>query len=542
MIRRMFFGLFVSVLAVVVLLFCLGFRPAQVCRLFAHPVTGGAAAELETPPPAADTDAPGAVFGPANFAVLGIYLAAMLAIGYAASRRIKGTNGFFVADGRLNYAVVGLSILGTYLSALTMMALPGMSYGAHDWTYMVQLPFLVITAAVVTRWILPQYRASGAISVYGFLEQRLGTTARLIGAVSFVIFAIGRMGLVLYLPALAFSTATGAPLAASIVAMGVIITLYTIMGGMEAVVWTDAIQVVIFVVAALLSLGFIFADVGVDRFIATGQAYGKFRVFIPGADIMKITSLWLVMETVFQTIRIYGTQQDITQRYLTTGSTEKANRSVWISILAYIPLGFIFYLMGTALFVFFKCHPEFAVPGKNDSVYPFFVVNHLPPGVAGLIIAAIFAAAMSSIDSCMNSASTVCVEDFVKRFARRDRPDGAYLRLARWLTGVWGALAVGLGLLFMRVGYALQVWGKLMGISTNGILGLMALAFLPIRVRWWAVVGGILMAYYYLFGMMYLEVNYLVWPVVGNTVCFVMALLLNCLGSQGKPHATGAGT
>ena len=533
MIRRMLLGLLVWVLVIVVLLFCLGFRPAHIGSMFAHPVTGGATAELVPPhQPVTYTACPAMKFGPVNYAVLGIYLAAMLAVGYAAGRRIRGTRGFFVADGRLNYAVVGLSILGTYLSALTMMGLPGMSYGAHDWTYMVQLPFLVITAAVVTRWILPKYRESGAVSIYGFLEQRLGTTGRMIGAVSFVVFAIGRMGLVLYLPALAFSTVSGAPLSSCIFVMGVIITLYTVMGGIEAVVWTDAIQVVIFIVAALLSLGYIFADIGIDRFIATGQAHGKFRFLIPGTDIMKITSLWLVLETVFQTIRIYGTQQDITQRYLTTGSTEKANRSVWISILAYIPLGFIFYLMGTALFVFFQCHPEFALPGKNDKVYPFFVVNHLPPGMAGLIIAAIFAAAMSSIDSCMNSASTVCVEDFVKRFARRERPDDTYLLLARVLTVVWGALAIILGLLFVHAEYALQAWGKLMGISTNGVLGLMALAFLPVRVRWWAVVGGILMAYAYLFAMMHLKVSYLVWPVAGNTVCFVTALLLNCLGAH----------
>ena len=540
MIRRMLLGLVVCSLVIGALLLCLGFRPSHIERLFAHPVTGGATEELApSPPAAADATRAPKAFGGANFAVLGLYLAAMLAVGYAAGRRIRDTNGFFVAGGRLNYVVVGLSLLGTYLSALTMMGLPGMSYGAHDWTYMVQLPFLVITAAVVTRWILPRYRASGAISIYGFLEQRLGTTACLIGAVSFVIFAVGRMGLVLYLPALAFSTVTGAPLATCIVIMGIIITLYTVMGGIEAVVWTDAIQVVIFIVAALLSLGYIFADLGVDRFIVTGQAHGKFRFFIAGADFMKITSLWLVLETVFQTIRIYGTQQDITQRYLTTGSTEKANRSVWISILSYIPLGFIFYLMGTALFVFFKCHPEFAVPGKNDSVYPFFVVNHLPPGLAGLVIAAIFAAAMSSIDSCMNSASTVCVEDFAKRFTRQQRSDRFYLRQARHLTVLWGALAILLGLLFMRTEYALQMWGKLMGVSTNGILGLMALAFLRVRVRWWATAGGFVAAYACLFAMMYvLKVNYLVWPVVGNTVCFVTALLLNCIHSPTAPHTS----
>lgn len=475
---------------------------------------------------------PSPTFGAVNYIVLAVYLAAMLLVGYIASRRIRSTRGFFVADGRMNHVVVGLSILGTYLSALTMMGLPGMSYGAHDWTYMIQLPFLVVTALVVTRWVLPKYRSAGVISIYGFMERKLGVAGRLIGAVSFVVFAIGRMGLVLYLPALAFSTATGADLRACIVIMGAIITLYTVMGGIEAVVWTDAIQVVIFIFAAILSLVFVFADLGFEQFLTVAAEHGKFRVLIPGANIRKITSVWLVLETVFQTIRIYGTQQDITQRYLTTESTEKANRSVWISVLTYIPLGFIFYLIGTALFVFFKCHPEAAVPGKSDSVYPFFVVNNMPAGVAGLIIAAIFAAAMSSIDSCMNSASTICIEDFAKRFARRDLPDRHYLRFARTLTVLWGLLATGLGLAFMKIEYVQIVWGKLMGISTNGILGLMALAFVPDRVRWWATIGGFVMSYISLFGMMHLGINYLVWPVAGNLVCFVTALLLNQLGRE----------
>lgn len=471
-------------------------------------------------------------FGAANFTVLGLYLAAMLAIGCLAGRRIKSTRSFFIADGRLNHVLVGISILGTYLSALTMMGLPGISYGAHDWTFMVQLPFLIITAAVITRWILPQYRDAGVTSIYAFMERRLGVTARLVGAVSFIIFAIGRMGLVLYLPALAFSTATGASLPSCIIIMGIIITLYTVVGGIEAVIWTDAIQVVIFVMAAIFTLVYIMGDVGTSQFIAVGLEHRKFRLLIPGTDIFKITSVWLVLETIFQTIRIYGTQQDIAQRYMTTGSTKKANRSVWISVLAYIPLGFLFYVIGTALFVFFKCHPEAALPGKSDSVYPFFVVNHLPAGVAGLVIAAIFAAAMSSIDSCMNSASTVCVEDFIKRFSRTKGTDENHLLQARALTILWGVMSIVLGILFMKTEYVLIVWGKLMGISTNGILGLMLIAFMGINVRWWAVAGGVVLSYACLFSMMYSGITYLLWPVAGNIVCFAATLLLNGLGGN----------
>jgi SSS family transporter len=468
-------------------------------------------------------------FGRANLAVLGGYLVLMLAIGFVVGRHIKGTRGYFIADGRMNYVVVGLSILGTYLSALTMMGLPGMSYGVHDWTYTVQLPCLVITAMVITALVLPAYRRAGVVSIYQYLEDHIHVSARMVAGVSFIVFAIGRAGLVLYLPALAFATVTGIPLWLCIVVMGAVITAYTVIGGIEAVIWTDALQVVIFIAGAALTLIFIFQKLGVDQFLAIGLEHNKFRTIIPGFDPRKIVTAWLVLETIFQTIRIYGTQQDVAQRYLTTPSVEKANRSVWIAILAYIPLGFIFYFMGTALFAFYKAHPDVNLPGKADPVYPFFVVNELPVGVAGLVIAAMFAAAMSSIDSVMNSSSTVCVEDFYKRWSRRVRTDRQYLRIARWLTVLWGGLATVMALLFMKTQYAQIVWGKLMGIATNGILGLMALAFIPVRIDKWAALAGFTASYAALFLMMGTGVNFLLWPVVGNLTCFFVALFLNPL-------------
>jgi len=471
-----------------------------------------------------------ATFGSANYAVLSLYLVGMLAIGWWCSRRIKGTRGFFIADGQMNFIVVGLSILGTYLSALTMMGLPGMSYGVHDWTYTVQLPCLIITAIVITRVVLPRYREAGVISVYEYLERRIDVSARLIGSISFLIFAVGRMGIVLYLPALAFSTVTGAPLWLTIVVMGAVITMYTVMGGMEAVVWTDAIQVVIFVGAALLTVGFVMYGIGDASFVAIAAEHHKFRVMVPGFDYTKIVTMWLILESIFQTIRIYGTQQDIAQRYMATRSTAKANASVWIAIVGYIPLGFLFYFLGTALFVFYKVHPpSVPLPAKADQIYPFFILHDMPAGVAGVVVAAILAAAMSSIDSALNSGTAVCIEDFYKRFGKTEVTDEAYLKLARGITVVGGALAIVMGLLFMQIAYVQIVWGKLMGICTNGILGLMALAFLPIRINKWAAITGFVAATGCLLWMMASGVCFLLYVVIGNLVCFFVGLLTNPL-------------
>jgi len=286
---------------------------------------------------------------------------------------------------------------------------------------------------------------------------------------------------------------------------------------------------VIFIGGAFLILGTIFWYVGMDAFVAVAVSHNKFRTLIPEFDITKITTAWLVLETIFQTIRIYGTQQDVAQRYMTTADTAKAKRSVWVGILAYIPLGFLFYFIGTALFVFYQLNPHVNLPAKGDQVLPFFVMQRMPAGLAGLVIAAIFAAAMSSIDSAMNSASTVCIEDFWKRFGRVSRTDEEYLRIARRLTLFWGVFGIAAGLLFMQIHYAQIVWGQLMAITTNGILGLLALALLPRRIHIWAAMAGFVVSYFALFTAMAVGVNYLLWPVLGNLVCFFVALFLDPL-------------
>lgn len=526
MLRNAIIGLLASLLVIAAVLFCLGFTPADIARMFAHPILGGNSAAIEqaTRPAPAPEQRPQPGLGAINLAVIGIYLAAIAIVGIRCGRRIQSTRGFFIADGRMHYLVVGISILGTYLSALTMMGLPGMAYGKHDWTYMVQLPFLVITAVIITGYIVPRYREAGVVSIYAFLEQRIGSPIRTIAALSFIIFAIGRMGLVLYLPALALSAVTGLPLIGCILVMGLVITLYTMIGGIEAVIWTDAIQVLIFIIAAGLTLVFIMSSVGVENFLAIGIAHNKFRIVVPDVDVRRITTIWLILETVFQTIRIYATQQDVAQRYLTTPSTADANRSVWIGIVAYIPLGFVFYFLGTALFAFYATQPDAALPGKADPIYPYFIVRELPVGIAGLTIAAIFAAAMSSIDSAMNSATTICTEDFVKRFGRKDRTDAQQLAGARRLTLLWGVLAIFMAIMFRNIEYVQIFWGKLMGFATNGMLGLLALAFLPFRVRSRSAVIGFVASYIYLFFMIRAGIVFLLWPVLGNIVCFVVAI------------------
>jgi len=490
-----------------------------------------------------------ASFGAINYAVLAVYFTGMLAIGIWAGRQTKGAAGYFIGEGKVHHVLVGLSLLGTYLSALTMMALPAMSYGRDDWTYTIQLPFLLVTAVVITGFVLPRLREEGCISVYEFLERRIHVSVRLVASIAFILLSIGRMGLVLYLPSLALSYVLGVNLVASIVVMGIIVTIYTVVGGIKGVIWADAIQVVVFIIGAIATLFFAFAP-GVD-FFAVANEHGKFRTWVGGWNIAEVTSLWLILETLFQTIRIYATQQDMTQRYMAAESTKKANQSVWLSILGYIPLAYLFYFIGTALFVYYTVNPDPGVERlvadkKLDALYAYFVVTHMPAGLAGLVIAAFIAAAQSTISSSMNSSSAVCVEDFYRRFWAKSKSDEHYMRVGKALSLVWGVAHIVMAILFMQIERAQVVWQKVMGISTCGVLGLMALAFLPWKVNPWAALTGWVASVISLVVMMFflqvtpsvalvypLEsntgINWLFWPVITNLICFGVALGLDRL-------------
>lgn len=475
-------------------------------------------------------------FGPIDWAVLSLYFIGMLLIGIIVAPRVKSHRSFFTADGRMNYIAVGLSLLGTYLSTLTMLALPATSFGKFDMLYSIQLPFLAVTGFFVTKLVLPRYREAGVISVYELFEKRMHVSLRLLASISFIVLSIARMGLITYLTALTLHRATGMDLRGLIVLMGSVATAYTVAGGIEAVIWTDVIQVIVLVVGALLSILFAVISVcaGGGNPLAIAVEYGKLRMFDWRIDFTEVVTLWLILETLFQTMRIYSSQQDIVQRYITTESTAKANASVWIAILGYIPIGYLFYLLGVLLFVYYKQHPDPVVEmlskGKVDAIYPHFVVSVLPEGVSGLIIAAMIAAAMSSIDSSMNSASTVCIEDFYKRFFCPSADDRHYLLVARFMTLFWGLLSIGMALYFIRSEYAQVAWNKAMGISTNGILALMVLSLLPTRISWEAALIGFLSSYGVLaYVMLKTKLNFLLWTVVGNTSCFVIAIALHHL-------------
>ena len=482
-------------------------------------------------------------FKPLDYAVLGVYLAALVAMGFYFSRREKSTEDFFLGGHRVPWWAAGLSIFGTQLSAITFMAIPAKAYHT-DWIYFLGNMMIVAVAPVVVYLYLPFYRRLNVTSAYEYLEKRFNLPTRLLGSAAFVLFQLGRMGIVLYLPAAALAAVTQMDVYTCIVLMGVLATLYTVLGGIEAVIWTDVLQVFVLLGGALLALVVIVAriDGGLAAVASEAWSAGKLRLADFSWDFT-VTAVWVVLlGKPFECLISYTSDQTVVQRYLTTADEKQAARSIWTNAALTVPASILFFSVGTALWVFYRAHPAALDPtGRIDDIFPWFIVQELPAGVSGLVIAGLFAAAMSSLDSSMNSMATAITTDFYRRF-RPAASDGRSLRLARWLTLLLGAVGTGFAL-YMAWLASTSMWDqyiKIVGLFGGGLAGLFAAGIFTRRTTGaGALVGfaGSALLLYYVAN--HTALHLLAYPAVGVAGCFVIGYVASLLMPAGRRELAG---
>ena len=295
------------------------------------------------------------------------------------------------------------------------------------------------------------------------------------------------MGIVIFLPALALSAVTGLNIMVAILLMGLLSTFYTALGGIEAVIWSDVLQVVVLLGGALISLVVMASSVdgGVTGLVATAASLGKFHTFTWTWD-HTTTSVWVVLVGYLLSNLIpYTADQTVVQRYMTTKDQKQAARSIWTNALLTIPAGLIFFSLGTALFVFYRENPASLEPAiHTDAIFPLFIVQHLPAGLAGLLIAGIFAAAMSSLDSSINSVAAAVVHDFYRRLIPQSTGQQR-LRLAQRLTLGLGLLATVIGLLMasVEIKSLFDLFLELLGLFGGSLAGLFALGIFTRRAN-----------------------------------------------------------
>ena len=481
----------------------------------------------------------GTSFGLANLLALGIYPLVMLSIGFHFARRKRTADEFFRGGHRIPPWAAGLSIYATMLSSITFMAIPAKAY-ATDWGFFLNYFSILLLAPIVIAVYLPFFRQLDVVSAYEYLERRFNLAVRLFGSASFIIFQVARTGIVLFLPALALSTVSNLDIRVCIIGMGVLTVLLTVFGGMEAVVWTDVAQSIILLAAAGLSLAILLhgIDGGLAGLVSSARAEGKFFSRVPWSWDLTIATGWVIfVGQLFTNLISYTSNQEVVQRYLTTRDEGKAARAIWINAWVSLPSGVLFFAVGTALYVYYKQHPGALDPAmaRTDAIFPFFMVREMPPGVAGFVVAGIFAAAQPT--SGLNSAATAFVTDFYRRFAGDRGDDRAAVRVGRVVTVVVGALGVTVALTMVHypVESLWELFLNVLGLTTGVLAGLFALGMLTRRATGAGAVLGLLVTGVVLWFVARRTALYpLMYGVVSVVTCFASGYALSIFGRR-KP-------
>ena len=417
------------------------------------------------------------MFGSINITVLVAYLLGMLGIGLFFARRQRTAEDYFLAGRSMPWLPVALSMYASLTSATTYLALPGKAFSENISLILVSLVSPCI-APVLILLFYPFYRRLKVTTSYEYIELRFGHTARLCVSILFLLARLGWLGAVIYAPALALSVVTDLSLAPCILFMGVLATTYTVLGGLAAVLWTDVVQFVILVVGAMwlavtLLLG---VDGGFDGILQAASAAGHLHVASWSFSIVETTGVMVVVCFFLQMMNDYGTDQVTVQRLMAV----KKDAGVWKAIAFNACSDFVIIALllfvGLGIFAFYQQNgiavgPDFA----PDQIMPHYILRALPNGVSGLVIAAVFAAAMSSMDSGIHSMATVIQHDVLGRV------QPASIGRARCLVLGLGAVATALAFYVARINDIIVAFASFISLFSAPILALFLLGMLTRR-------------------------------------------------------------
>jgi solute:Na+ symporter, SSS family len=480
-----------------------------------------------------------------DWIVLSCYFLATMGVGFYFYRRTRNEAGYTTANRSLPGWVCGLSIFATFLSSISYLALPGKSFSGN-WNPFVFSLSIPIVAWIAVRFFLPYYRKSGEVSAYALLENRFGLWARIYASFFYLLTQIARIAVVLYLMALPMQVIFGWDIYTIILVTGFCVTFYAFIGGITAVIWTDAIQAIVLMAGALLCLIIMLFQIpgGASAVIETGMAAEKFSLGDFGPSLMAPTFWVVLLYGIAINLQNFGIDQSYIQRYIASNSDREARRSIWLGALLYVPVSALFFFIGTSLFVFYQASPtvdesinttssltqsddllavkEIVARQKllqqgnldsgedfsaqvstmaasmeadqiGDRVFPHFIATRLPPGIRGLLIAAIFAAAMSTVSTSLNSSATLLMSDYFKRFVNPRASSQQTMLVLYGGTIAWGILGTGLSILLVRLTEsALDVWWTLSGILGGGMSGLFLLGMISRKAKNPAAFTGVL--------------------------------------------------
>jgi SSS family transporter len=387
-----------------------------------------------------------------------------------------------------------MSIFATMLSAITFMAIPAKTY-ATDWRYFMMAITIFVVAIPVVKFYLPFFRRLKVTTAYEYLEKRFNYTTRILASGIFIVFMVARTALVLFLPSLALTTVTGIDIYVCIILMGIITIIYCTMGGVEAVIWGDVIQGFVLMAGAILAVVFLIngTEGGMNKLIDITIDHNKMRTFNMAFSLTSATFWVVLLGGLANNLISYSSDQTVIQRYLTTRDERSAGKSILMNGILSIFVSLLFYFIGTALFAFYKTNPgqlNIAM-GNPDSIFPHFIMTKMPAGIAGIMIAAIFAATMSTVSSSINSLSTAFTTDFYQ-YMFRNKPDKHLLKVARITGMVLGGIGVGLAIMMAmwNILSLFDYFNYILGLLASGLGGLFFMGIFIPRIREKAAIVG----------------------------------------------------
>jgi solute:Na+ symporter, SSS family len=430
-----------------------------------------------------------------DYAMLTGYFGLNLGIGFLCAKRKTSSDEFFRGSGRIQWWALGISYMATGMSSISFMAYPAMAYGSN-WL-LIGVPVFQSAAVVVAGFLfIGMFRRLNITTVFEYLEQRFGRGIRLLGAALMILSQVGgRLSIVMLLPSMAFSAVTGLNVYVSVLLMGVVTLVYCLKGGMKAVVWTDVLQFALMYGTIAIALATITHDVpgGFGGLLSVAHAEGKFKSFLFDWDFVRPT-VWVFSCLAVTTVFLQLSDQALMQRALSAPDEKAARNSVMLAGVLNLPISLMLFFIGTALFVFYRHRPGLLDPVlPNDSIFPYFVGNELPRGIVGLIVAGIFAAAMSTVSGTVNAISAIAVRDFLMPF-RPDSSEPTRMRLARATTVAVGGLATAIATVMagMNIQSLWETFAALMALIGGGFPGIFALGLLTRRSNAHGVAIGLL--------------------------------------------------
>ena len=425
--------------------------------------------------------------------ILFVYLAGIVWFGSSFYRKNRTSVDFTLGSNKLPAWVLSLSIFATYVSSISYLAIPGQAYSTNwnAFAFSVSLP---LATWMSVKYFVPLYRSVGSPSAYTYLEIRFGKWARIYASSMYLLTQLMRTGTILYLMAMMLHVITGWNIAAIILVTGLSVTIYAVAGGLQAVVWTDAVQGIILVAGALVSAGVLLFSMpeGPGQLFSLAIEHHKFSLGTLGPELDRPTFWVVLIYGIAINLQNYGIDQNYVQRYMAAGSDKDARNSVLYGGLLYIPVSMIFLFIGTALFSYYKANPGLLPAGiSGDKVFPYFIVNGLPAGLTGLLIASVFAAGMSTVSTSINSSATIILNDYMKKPASGNPNERSAMRILFTASLMFSLLGILVAFAMIDVQYALDSWWKLASVFSGGMLGLFLLGYFTKHIGNCAAMAGV---------------------------------------------------